>query len=77
MCLHGSCKIYCQNKLKESKVRGRKKKDKLNDFVATHVEIIDGKNYLVDDNNFVYTFNINKPEFLGIKQNNLINKFDC
>jgi len=63
-------------KLKESKVRGRKKKDKLNDFVATHVEIIDGMNYLVDDNNFVYTFNINNPEFLGIKQNNIINKID-
>ena len=64
-------------KLKESKVRGRKKKDKLNDFIATHVEILDGKNYLVDNNNFVYTFNINKPEFLGIKQNNIINKIDC
>ena len=64
-------------KLKESKVRGRKKKDKLNDFVATHVEVIDGKNYLVDNNNFVYTFNINNPEFLGIKQNNNINKIDC
>jgi len=64
-------------KLKESKVRGRKKKDKLNDFIATHVEVLDGKNYLVDDNNFVYTFNINNPEFLGIKQNNIINKIDC
>ena len=64
-------------KLKESKVRGRKKKDKLTDFIATHVEVIDGKNYLIDDNNFVYTFNINKPEFLGIKQNNIINKIDC
>jgi len=64
-------------KFKETKVRGRKKKDKLNDFIATHVEVIDGKNYLVDENNFVYTFNINNPEFLGIKQNNIINKIDC
>jgi hypothetical protein len=64
-------------KFKESKVRGRKKKDKLNDFVATHVEIIDGHNRLVDNNNFVYTFDINKPEFLGILVNGIINKIEC
>ena len=64
-------------KLKETKVRGRKKRDKLNDFIATHVEVIEGKNYLIDENNFVYTFNINKPEFLGIKHNNKINKIEC
>ena len=62
---------------KEVKNRGRKKRDKHNDFIATHVEIIEGKNYLVDDNNFVYTFNINNPEFMGIKQNNTINKIEC
>jgi len=62
---------------KESKNRGRKKGDKQNDFIATHVEIIDGKNYLVDDNNFVYTFNMNTPEFLGIMENNTINKIEC
>jgi hypothetical protein len=62
---------------KESKNRGRKKRDKQNDFIATHVEIIDGKNYLVDDKNFVYTFNINTPEFLGIMENNTINKIEC
>ncbi len=62
---------------KELKNRGRKKRIKNNDFIATHVEIIDGKNYLVDDRNFVYTFNINNPEFLGIKQNNTINKIEC
>ena len=62
---------------KELKNRGRKKRVKTNDYIATHVEIIDGKNYLVDDRNFVYTFNINNPEFLGIKQNNVINKIEC
>ena len=62
---------------KELKNRGRKKRVKNNDYIATHVEIIDGKNYLVDDRNFVYTFNINNPEFLGIKQNNVINKIEC
>jgi len=31
---------------------------------------------LVDDKNFVYSFNINNPEFLGIKVNNQINKIE-
>ena len=61
---------------KEINKRGRKRKDKTNSLIATHVEVFEGKNYLVDEKNFVYTFNINKPEFLGIKSNNKINKID-
>ena len=63
-------------KLKETKVRGRKKADKLNDYIATHVKIIDGHNRLVDNNNFVYTFDINNPEFLGILVDGNINKIE-
>ena len=57
---------------KEINKRGRKKKNKNNDYILTHMEIIDGNNYLVDDKNYVYSFNINEPEFLGIKVNNKI-----
>ena len=61
---------------KEINKRGRKRREKSENFIATHVEIFDGKNYLVDDKNFVYSFNINNPEFLGIKVNNKINKIE-
>jgi len=57
---------------KEINKRGRKKKNKNNDYILTHMEIIDGTNYLIDDKNYVYSFNINNPEFLGIKVNNKI-----
>lgn len=57
---------------KELTKRGRKKKMRQNDYIATHMEVINGKNYLIDDKNFVYSFNINNPEFLGIKHNNNI-----
>ena len=57
---------------KEINKRGRKKKNKNNDYILTHMEIIDGHNYLVDDKNYVYSFNINEPKFLGIKVNNKI-----
>ena len=62
---------------KEICKRGRKKKNKQNEYIVTHHDIIDGKNYLVDENNFVYSFNINQPEFLGIKKDNKICKIDC
>jgi len=62
---------------KEVCKRGRKKKNKQNEYIVTHHDIIDGKNYLVDENNFVYSFNINQPEFLGIKKDNKICKIDC
>jgi len=57
---------------KEMNKRGRKKKNKNNDYILTHMEIIDGNNYLIDEKNYVYSFNINNPEFLGIKVNNKI-----
>jgi hypothetical protein len=64
-------------KSKETSKRGRKRKDKQHDMISTCVEKIDGKNYLVDENKFVYTFSIKNPEFLGIFENNKINKIEC
>lgn len=55
--------------------RGRKKKNKVIDYVETHLEVLDGKNYLIDDKNYVYSYNINKPEFLGIKKDGRIVSF--
>ena len=69
--------FQCMGRKLDSKQCTRGKRDKNNDLIATHVEIIDGNNYLVDDKKFVYTFNINNPEFLGILQNNKINKIEC
>jgi len=57
---------------KEINKRGRKKKNKNSDYILTHMEIIDGTNYLIDEKNYVYSFNINNPVFLGIKINNKI-----
>ncbi len=62
-------------KNKECIKRGRKKKDKVIDYVSTSLEIINGEHYLVDDNNYVYSYNINNPEFLGVKRNNTIEPY--
>ena len=56
--------------------RGRKKKTIVNKYIVTHIEEIDGSNYLVDDKNWVYSFNVNEPQFLGIKINNTILKIE-
>lgn len=56
---------------------GKKKIKKKSDaYVLTHIETIDDQNYLVDDKNFVYSFDVNNPEFLGIKVNNQIKKVE-
>ena len=50
--------------------RGRKRKHNIlscNKYIVTHIEEIEGSNYLVDDNNMVYSFDVNNPMFLGIK----------
>ena len=46
------------------------------EYIVTKIETIGEQNYLVDDNKFVYSFNINSPEFLGIKVDNEIKKID-
>ncbi len=48
--------------------------EKDNNFEKTHIENIDNINYLVDDDNYVYTNNIENPELIGIKKNNCIEK---
>ena len=67
---------YCA---KEPSKRGRKKKNNVlncNKYIVTHIEEIEGNNYLVDDNNLVYSFDVNNPLFLGIKHNNVLKKID-
>lgn len=67
---------YC---VKEPSKRGRKKKNNVlncNKYIVTHIEQIEGNNYLVDDNNLVYSFDVNNPLFLGIKHNNILKKID-
>ena len=45
------------------------KKSKNDEFLVTYVENIDGENYLIDDKNFVYSYNLIRPKFLGLKTN--------
>ena len=64
---------------KEPSKRGRKRKNNVlscNKYIVTHMEQLDGENYLVDDNNLVYSFDVNNPEFLGIKEDNKLKKID-
>jgi hypothetical protein len=61
--------------LKEKGKRGRKKKPfdiTDGEYVATCMEILDNKKVLVDNNNNVYTYNIDDPKRLGKKVNNKI-----
>jgi hypothetical protein len=55
---------------KEKGKRGRKKKGidyNSKDYIATHLEIIDGVQYLIDTDSNVYTYNIESPELIGTK----------
>lgn len=65
-------------KLKEPLKRGRKRKSssKEVEYVYTNIDVIDGENYLVDNNNLVYSFDINNPVFLGLKTENGIKKIE-
>jgi len=47
-----------------------KKKKKNNEYLVTYVENIDGENYLIDEKNFVYSYNLVRPKFLGLRTNN-------
>lgn len=59
---------------KEPAVRGRKRKNekKMSEFIMTRIETIQDINYLVDEKNFVYSFNQEAPQFLGIKMDGSI-----
>ena len=65
-------------KLRRSWLRGRKKKNgkKSSEYILTHIETIGEINYLVDDRNFVYSFDTNNPCFLGIKIDNTLKSLD-
>ena len=59
--------------------RGRKKKHKeynKTDYIATTVQMIGHSQYLVDQNDFVYSYNIHNPTFIGKKVNNSIIKIE-
>ena len=43
----------------------KKKKTKEEDYIETEEFVYKGRTYLVDDNNVVYTNNINKPTIMG------------
>lgn len=50
--------------------RGRKKKSVDYDngeYIATHLEMIDGEQYLVNEEGLVFTYNIESPVFIGHK----------
>ena len=49
--------------------RGRKKKSIENDYISTHIEEINGTEYLVDDYDNVFTYDLNNSQFLGKKHN--------
>lgn len=78
------CKSHNQNlhfgridepdKTKKKGKRGRKKKDDCinnENYITVFPEVFsDGKQYFVDSNNYVYTYNLENPEFIGIKNTN-------
>ena len=58
---------------KEKGRRGRKKKsvDYTGDnYIATHLEMINGVQYLVDEKGLVFSYNIESPVFIGQKMDN-------
>ena len=74
---HG--RIDDEYSVKEPLKRGRKRKNnilKCNEYIVTHIEQISGNNYLVDDRNFVYSFDVNNPRFLGVKENETLKKIE-
>ena len=48
--------------------RGRKKKSLDSEYIATKIQEINGVEYLVDEYSNVFTYDLNKSEFLGTKQ---------
>lgn len=57
---------------KQKGKRGRKKKTESyssDEYIATHLEVINGTQYLIDDDENVYSYNIEHPKLLGKKCN--------
>lgn len=53
---------------KEKGKRGRKKKEVVyneEEYLCVHLELIKGKQYLVDENGNVFSYNLEAPKFLG------------
>ena len=63
---------------KEPQQRGRKKKGgkKSMEYIVTSIQTIGDHNYLVDDRNFVFSFDTKSPKFLGIKVDNEIKNLE-
>ena len=56
---------------KQKGKRGRKRKSSSfneQDYITTKIEVIKGIEYLVDEHDNVFTYNMNNPEYLGKKQ---------
>ena len=53
---------------KERGKRGRKKKSIENDYIATKLEKINGVDYLVDEFDNVFKYDLTQSEFLGTKK---------
>lgn len=47
------------------KTRGRKRKHDNKDYIATKIIVIDNIKYLIDNEDTIYTYNIEKPTVLG------------
>ena len=54
------------------KDKKRKNSKKSSEYILTRIDTINNVNYLVDDRQFVYSFNTETPEFLGVKVDNTI-----
>lgn len=53
---------------KEKGKRGRKKKEiqyNTDEYLPVHLELINGKQYLIDDSDNVFSYNLETPTFLG------------
>jgi hypothetical protein len=56
---------------KEKGKRGRKKKEVVyneEEYLCVHLELIRGVQYLLDENNNVFTYNLESPKFLGKRE---------
>jgi hypothetical protein len=56
---------------KQKGKRGRKRKSSSfneQDYITTKIEVIKGIEYLVDEHDNVFSYNMNNPEYLGKKQ---------
>jgi hypothetical protein len=58
------CGKHCKN-LKFGRIDDKTKYSNNKEFLKTREEKIDGKNYLIDDKNIVYNYDINNPIIIG------------